>query len=116
MRTFQLVFFFFFQAEDGIRDIGVTGVRRVLFRSTSFGLSQVLSCHAQHLREAERGQRLYQRCQARRQCDFPKQICLAFHNYRSEERRVGKEGRSMVVADTLKKESRDMTVRHDEYE
>src|SRR3712207_7777812 len=26
-------FFFFFQAEDGIRDIGVTGVRRVLFRS-----------------------------------------------------------------------------------
>jgi len=28
-----LFFFFFFQAEDGIRDIGVTGVRRVLFRS-----------------------------------------------------------------------------------
>jgi len=27
------LFFFFFQAEDGIRDIGVTGVRRVLFRS-----------------------------------------------------------------------------------
>src|SRR3712207_8054425 len=25
--------FFFFQAEDGIRDIGVTGFRRVLFRS-----------------------------------------------------------------------------------
>jgi len=28
--------FFFFQAEDGIRDIGVTGVRRVLFRSWRF--------------------------------------------------------------------------------
>jgi len=27
------LFFFFFQAEDGIRDIGVTGFRRVLFRS-----------------------------------------------------------------------------------
>src|SRR6266567_6609661 len=27
------VFFFFFQAEDGIRDLTVTGVRRVLFRS-----------------------------------------------------------------------------------
>src|SRR5215467_14819641 len=27
------VFFFFFQAEDGIRDYKVTGVRRVLFRS-----------------------------------------------------------------------------------
>src|SRR5438445_10867659 len=26
-------FFFFFQAEDGIRDIGVTGVQSVLFRS-----------------------------------------------------------------------------------
>src|SRR2546430_15409414 len=26
-------FFFFFQAEDGIRDLTVTGVRRVLFRS-----------------------------------------------------------------------------------
>src|SRR3712207_9089665 len=29
----MIYFFFFFQAEDGIRDIGVTGVRRVLFRS-----------------------------------------------------------------------------------
>jgi len=27
------VVFFFFQAEDGIRDIGVTGVQTVLFRS-----------------------------------------------------------------------------------
>src|SRR5476651_1325727 len=31
--TMMMLFFFFFQAEDGIRDIGVTGVRRVLFRS-----------------------------------------------------------------------------------
>src|SRR2546427_434916 len=29
------VFFFFFQAEDGIRDLTVTGVQRVLFRSLS---------------------------------------------------------------------------------
>src|SRR2546430_9802855 len=28
------VFFFFFQAEDGIRDLTVTGVQTVLFRST----------------------------------------------------------------------------------
>jgi len=28
-----LFVFFFFQAEDGIRDIGVTEFRRVLFRS-----------------------------------------------------------------------------------
>src|SRR6516162_10593302 len=29
------IFFFFFQAEDGIRDYKVTGFRRVLFRSSS---------------------------------------------------------------------------------
>src|SRR2546430_15850378 len=29
----MLFFFFFFQAEDGIRDLTVTGFRRVLFRS-----------------------------------------------------------------------------------
>src|SRR2546426_9068959 len=29
----QFVVFFFFQAEDGIRDYKVTGVQRVLFRS-----------------------------------------------------------------------------------
>src|SRR2546425_6670505 len=32
--------FFFFQAEDGIRDKLVTGVQRVLFRSKSFGARQ----------------------------------------------------------------------------
>src|SRR2546430_2840584 len=31
----MLSFFFFFQAEDGIRDLTVTGVRRVLFRSAA---------------------------------------------------------------------------------
>src|SRR5687768_6281271 len=31
------IFFFFFQAEDGIRDVAVTGVRRVLFRSAVLG-------------------------------------------------------------------------------
>src|SRR5687768_3173702 len=30
---FYFIFFFFFQAEDGIRDVAVTGFRRVLFRS-----------------------------------------------------------------------------------
>ena len=31
--THVMFVFFFFQAEDGIRDIGVTGVQTVLFRS-----------------------------------------------------------------------------------
>src|SRR5438445_5769185 len=33
VRSDSSILFFFFQAEDGIRDIGVTGFRRVLFRS-----------------------------------------------------------------------------------
>src|SRR5258707_2040624 len=41
LRQVQLAFFFFFQAEDGIRDIGVTGVRRVLFRSQQTPFSRV---------------------------------------------------------------------------
>src|SRR2546422_11503673 len=36
------VFFFFFQAEDGIRDVAVTGFRRVLFRSRSGPMSGAL--------------------------------------------------------------------------
>src|SRR3989454_3530428 len=35
-------FFFFFQAEDGIRDYKVTGVRRVLFRSRLAGTSALV--------------------------------------------------------------------------
>ena len=31
--VFVVLLFFFFQAEDGIRDRDVTGVQRVLFRS-----------------------------------------------------------------------------------
>src|SRR6266478_6545345 len=34
------LFFFFFQAEDGIRDLTVTGVRRVLFRSRGMAVGQ----------------------------------------------------------------------------
>src|SRR3989454_7404890 len=33
------MFFFFFQAEDGIRDYKVTGFRRVLFRSVMTGVA-----------------------------------------------------------------------------
>src|SRR2546422_11468597 len=34
-RAMSCSFFFFFQAEDGIRDVAVTGVQRVLFRSAA---------------------------------------------------------------------------------
>src|SRR5947209_8830475 len=39
----SFILVFFFQAEDGIRDIGVTGVRRVLFRSAASSLTSFLS-------------------------------------------------------------------------
>src|SRR5947209_11392090 len=38
----RIGFFFFFQAEDGIRDIGVTGVQTCVFRSTLLLLSATL--------------------------------------------------------------------------
>src|SRR5256885_16725395 len=56
------MFFFFFQAEDGIRDYKVTGVRRVLFRSN---IGEVIDVQAREVTRllrraqgAERGQQL----------------------------------------------------------
>src|SRR3989339_772043 len=65
---------FFFQAEDGIRDWSVTGVRRVLFRS---GMQRRLC--------AERGAAGIPRA--------PRDAAPRRHA-RSEERRVGEECRS----------------------
>src|SRR5437868_15297767 len=67
-----VVKFFFFQAEDGIRDRNVTGVQRVLFRSV-----RVL-CDPRRAPDDPRG-RLRGRPRRRRR------------TARSEERRVGKE-------------------------
>src|SRR2546427_5021059 len=38
------MFFFFFQAEDGIRDLTVTGVQRVLFRSMPVTIAAPTTC------------------------------------------------------------------------
>src|SRR5262249_58468246 len=73
-----LFFFFFFQAEDGIRDWSVTGFRRVLFRSSA--LAFLFPSPAQRKAKALRPVR----------DGVPD---------RSEERRVGKEGRSRRDAD-----------------
>src|SRR5690606_40767659 len=78
---------FFFQAEDGIRDFHVTGVRRVLFRS--------VWRHALHLNQP--GDAVYQYASFATASARQNQLmtgrssnCLAL---RSEERRVGKEWR-----------------------
>src|SRR5437764_13730966 len=71
--------FFFFQAEDGIRDTSVTGVRRVLFRSLRLGTPGSLARRAATRRLAHSS------------------------SQRSEERRVGKECRSRGSPDHYKK-------------
>src|SRR5207245_6779564 len=81
-------FFFFFQAEDGIRDATVTGVQSVLFRSCSrafrvpaHAVAIVGSCLEVRRQLANERMGTYR----------------AFVNVllvRSEERRVGKEFRS----------------------
>src|SRR5438874_9659499 len=77
-----LFYFFFFQAEDGIRDLYVTEFRRVLFRSPqeSAGVITVPDLVVRRDLHAPRARR------RARQRDLTQ--------LRSEERRVGKECRS----------------------
>src|SRR2546426_5992176 len=84
----QRLFFFFFQAEDGIRDYKVTGVRRVLFRSEP-GTDEGVPRLAQP-RDAQPAVALPGAPSARAPIhEIPRDIVD-----RSEERRVGKECRS----------------------
>src|SRR5215203_6631222 len=45
MAVFYWLFFFFFQAEDGIRDIGVTGVQTCALPISSCGGTSMLGAH-----------------------------------------------------------------------
>src|SRR5258707_3796064 len=77
-------FFFFFQAEDGIRDIGVTGVQTCALPISAVFQVQLRFAQAEtQLREAELN---LEYCRVR--APFDGKIV------RSEERRVGKECRS----------------------
>src|SRR5947207_9320891 len=83
-----LLCFFFFQAEDGIRDHCVTGVQTcALPILTSSWSSTKISC--------------WPRCAVRRRISRPS---------RSEERRVGKECRSRWAPDQEEKKQRHGTV------
>src|SRR3712207_7240638 len=81
-----LFFFFFFQAEDGIRDIGVTGVQTCALPISSlcglyFLSSQVLTLI---FRDQAQGAMILKYSS----------LAIPFIILRSEERRVGKECRS----------------------
>src|SRR3712207_7868383 len=89
-------FFFFFQAEDGIRDIGVTGVQTCALPISRLGTAPrqpAVGCSLRSRAAASVGRLLLPLCCAEfmifAQSSGPKQI-----SHRSEERRVGKECRS----------------------
>src|SRR3712207_7579802 len=93
----MLIIFFFFQAEDGIRDIGVTGVQTCALpiyparRVDTYGVAP------------DEGRQVRLELREPVRTDLPRpaipevvedRLPLAQHVERSEERRVGKECRS----------------------
>src|SRR5206468_8074417 len=76
-------FFFFFQAEDGIRDLIVTEFRRVLFRSRALA--------RQRSRTSARGDGRSPRARRASSTWVPTSPAAPVTRTRSEERRVGKE-------------------------
>src|SRR2546426_3379869 len=91
MCVFMLFFFFFFQAEDGIRDYKVTGVQTCalpIWAARRAG-GGVMRCGGRRLAQSGFGLREHRQC-------FPSTVILepGLPDERSEERRVGKECRS----------------------
>src|SRR3712207_7576074 len=91
--------FFFFQAEDGIRDIGVTGVQTCALPilapdggvlAIGSGGPYALAAARALLEYTEMGAREI----AERALTIAGEICIYTNQNRSEERRVGKECRS----------------------
>src|SRR2546427_4523424 len=79
-RTFEFLFVFFFQAEDGIRDLTVTGVQTCALPISGTRASPVAS-GSFSLTNGSIG-------------EFRMPFVDGSFDYRSEERRVGKECRS----------------------
>src|SRR5206468_5538064 len=105
------VFFFFFQAEDGIRDLIVTGVQTCALPICN-GIDALANPHTErgdavadsapaHLPD-ERGEDARARA-AERVAEGDR---AAVHVQRSEERRVGKEWRSRGAPDDRKRRKR----------
>src|SRR3712207_8085224 len=89
MNTSSINRFFFFQAEDGIRDIGVTGVQ-----TCALPISDRAGHELVRQRDAEAAaDRLGHRVALDRVVDRLAQFDIILE-WRSEERRVGKECRS----------------------
>src|SRR5204862_1222308 len=101
---FFFFFFFFFQAEDGIRDLYVTGVQTCALPISSLcWLTGSSAGYEIGGMAARRAARAAARAAARSECDLDRpgrpDRSRAGPAGRSEERRVGKEGRSRWAAD-----------------
>src|SRR5438552_7564086 len=93
-----ILFFFFFQAEDGIRDDLVTGVQTCALPISRCGRCCITSIAApQTVRRPQRGFSGGGSLTSLKPCYRQSMTCLGLGNAirpRSEERRVGKECRS----------------------
>src|SRR2546429_2100256 len=89
--------YFFFQAEDGIRDVAVTGVQtcalpislRTAFMATTKLSSREFNQDTSRAKRAAKRGPVFITDRGR-----PSHVLLTVEEYRSEERRVGKECRS----------------------
>src|SRR5256884_4129536 len=91
-----LLFFFFFQAEDGIRDVAVTGVQTCALPICGEGADskQTIPCHLSSIRGSFTGLPWLQSRKSGPFQEAPRRRGVADSTLRSEERRVGKECRS----------------------
>src|SRR5204862_3083744 len=98
------IFFFFFQAEDGIRDLYVTGVQTCALPIFALPVQRLMLAELgveDHRQEACPGARARDDVEWRRRLGDPLARPageLLAHGLRSEERRVGKQGRCAVGA------------------
>src|SRR2546422_4131685 len=87
-RKFLCFFFFFFQAEDGIRDVAVTGVQTCALPISNMQLRTSRSLISRSVRQPAENPQVGRSLNK----GWPNSTGLALS--RSEERRVGKECRS----------------------
>src|SRR5688500_20349568 len=103
----DLFIIFFFQAEDGIRDYKVTGVQTCALPIYEEKLAQLQELREQAIHanpQAEEKQHERGKLTARERID-------RLLDPRSEERRVGKEGRALGAARHEKKKKKSRTRR-----
>src|SRR5205809_2960192 len=107
-----LLDFFFFQAEDGIRDVAVTGVQTCALPISTLEQLSPLGVQARRLdRGLERAALVLEgRDHLRDRRDDPAAAGRAEREVwlRSEERRVGKEGRARWWAEHQRETARDI--------